>query len=105
MSCLESGYIRRAFAGALLSLSLLLSACGGGRCQTYTGSAGVTALAALAVSAPTAAYGTLNVDQRTFTAERVHAGSNIASAQFDVMDGNVIARTGDHLTVRGCSAP
>ncbi len=69
--------------------------------SAYTGSAGVTALAALAAGAPTAAYGTLNVDQRTFTAERVHAGSSVASAQFDVMDGNVIARTGDELTVRG----
>ncbi|MEJ0037375.1 MAG: DUF4382 domain-containing protein [Gammaproteobacteria bacterium] len=68
---------------------------------TYTGSPGVTALAALAAGAPTAAYGTLNVDQRTFAAERVHAGSSVASAQFDVMDGNVIARNGDQLTVRG----
>jgi hypothetical protein len=68
---------------------------------TYTGSAGVTALAALAAGAPTAAYGTLNVDQRTFTATRVHAGSSVASAQFDVMDGNVIGRNGDQLTVRG----
>jgi hypothetical protein len=67
----------------------------------YTGADGVTALAALAAGAPTAAYGTLNVDQRSFTATRVHAGSSVASAQFDVMDGNVIARTGDQLTVRG----
>ena len=69
--------------------------------STYTGPAGVTALAALAAGAPTAAYGTLDVDHRTFTAERVHAGSSVASAQFDVMEGNVIARTGDQLTVRG----
>jgi hypothetical protein len=68
---------------------------------TYTGSAGVTALAALAAGAPTAAFGTLNVDQRSFTAARVHAGSSVASAQFDVMEGNVIARSGDQLTVRG----
>jgi hypothetical protein len=68
---------------------------------TYTGSAGVTALAALAAGAPTAAYGTFNVEQRAFTAERVHAGSSVASAQFDVMEGDVIARSGDQLTVRG----
>jgi hypothetical protein len=67
----------------------------------YTGSDGITALNALAAGAPTAAYGTLNVDQRTFTATRVHAGSSVASAQFDVMEGNVIARSGDQLTVRG----
>jgi hypothetical protein len=68
---------------------------------TYTGAAGVTAMAALAAGAPTAAYGTLNVDQRSFTAKRVHAGTSVASAQFDAIEGNVIARTGDQLTVRG----
>ncbi len=68
---------------------------------TYTGSAGVTAMAALAAGAPTAAYGTLNVDQRSFTAERVHAGTSVASAQFDAIEGNVIGRVGDQLTVRG----
>ena len=68
---------------------------------TYAGSAGITAMAALAVDAPTAAYGTLDVDQKIFTASRVHAGTSVASAQFDAIEGNVIARQGDQLTVRG----
>ena len=68
---------------------------------TYAGSAGITAMAALAVGAPTAAYGTLDVDQKIFTASRVHAGTSVASAQFDAIEGNVIARQGDQLTVRG----
>src|SRR5690242_9795301 len=37
MRCLESGTIRRAFAGTLLSLSLLLSACGGGKSDLSSG--------------------------------------------------------------------
>jgi hypothetical protein len=66
---------------------------------TYTGSAGIAAMAALAAGASTAAYGTLNVDQRRFTAERVHAGTSVSG--FDAIHGNVIARNGDRLTVRG----
>jgi hypothetical protein len=68
---------------------------------SYTGSAGISALAALAVGSPTAAFGTLNVDQRRFTALRVHAGTSVAGSQFDVIEGNVVARSGSNLTVRG----
>ena len=67
----------------------------------YTGTAGITALAALPAGTATAAYGTLNTDQRRFSATRVHAGTSVESAQFDVIQGNVIARSGDSLTVRG----
>ena len=70
---------------------------------TYTGAAGITALVALATGSPTAAYGTLNTDQRRFTATRVHAGSSVASAQFDAVEGTVIARSGSQLTVRGAT--
>lgn len=68
---------------------------------SYTGSAGVAALAALSAGSPTAAYGTLEIDQRRFTATRVHAGTSVAGSQFDVIEGNVIARSGSSLTVRG----
>ena len=56
---------------------------------TYTGRAGLTALAALPVGSPTAAFGTLNSTQRRFTAARVHAGTSVAGSQFDVVEGNV----------------
>jgi hypothetical protein len=69
----------------------------------YVGAAGLTALAAMPAGTPTAAFGTLNVDQRRFTAERVHAGTSVAGSQFDVIQGNVIARSGDRLTVRGAT--
>ena len=68
----------------------------------YTGTAGITALAALPAGSPTAAFGTLNVDQRRFTAARVHAGTSVASAQFDVVEGNVIARS---VTSSPCAVP
>jgi len=70
---------------------------------SYTGAAGITALNALAVGSPTAAFGTLNVDQRRFTASRVHAGTSVPGSQFDVIEGNVIARSGSNLTVRGAT--
>ena len=69
----------------------------------YSGTAGITALAALPAGSPTAAFGTLNVDQHRFTAARVHAGTSVAGSQFDVIEGNVIARSGDQLTVRGAT--
>jgi hypothetical protein len=68
---------------------------------SYTGSAGVAALAAISTGSPTAAYGTLDVSARKFTATRVHAGTSVAGSQFDVIEGNVIARNGTTLTVRG----
>ncbi len=43
MLCLETGYVRRALAGALLSLSLLISACGGGgKSELGAGGGGTT---------------------------------------------------------------
>lgn len=68
---------------------------------SYTGSAGIAALAAISTGSPTAAYGTLDVSARKFTATRVHAGTSVAGSQFDVIEGNVIARNADTLTVRG----
>jgi hypothetical protein len=70
---------------------------------TYTGAAGLTAMAALPAGARTAAFGTLNTNQRRFTAERVHAGSSVEGPSFDVVHGSVIARNGNELTVRGAT--
>jgi len=67
----------------------------------YTGAAGLTALASEPVGTPTAAFGTLSTADRTFTAARANAGTSVESAQFDALTGNVIARSGDSLTVRG----
>jgi hypothetical protein len=69
--------------------------------ETFTGATGLDALARLGAGAATAAFGTLDVDSRTFTAERVHAGDSVLGSQFDVLAGNVTARNGNTLTVRG----
>jgi hypothetical protein len=69
--------------------------------QTYTGAAGLDALAHVSPGAPTAAFGTLTVADKVFTAARVHAGSSVEGAQFDAIWGNVVARSGNALKVRG----
>jgi len=63
--------------------------------------AALAAMADLGVGAPTAAHGVYDVDARTFTADRVLAGDSVPGSQFDVVIGNVMARDGDTLTVRG----
>ena len=67
----------------------------------YVGAAGLSALAALGAGTPTIAHGVLDVSERSFTAERVLAGDSVPGPRFDVVIGNVIARAGDTLTVRG----
>lgn len=69
----------------------------------FTGSAGLQALAQQAAGTPTVAFGTLTLASREFTAERVHAGTSVPGPRFDVLWGNVIARDGDTLTVRGAT--
>jgi hypothetical protein len=71
--------------------------------ETFTGAAGLSALAALGVGAPTAAFGTFARVERSFTAQRVHAGSSVPGSRFDALRGNVIARDGNTLTVRGAT--
>ncbi len=69
----------------------------------YTGAAGIAALAAIPTGSPTVAYGTLSLSERRFTASRVHAGTSVPGTQFDVVEGNVVARSGSNLTVRGAT--
>jgi len=67
----------------------------------FEGAAGLAQLAGSPVGTRTAAFGTLNLSDRSFTAENVLAGDSVPGARFDVVHGNVIARAGDTLTVRG----
>lgn len=69
--------------------------------ESYTGAAGLSALAQQAAGAPTVAFGVLSLADKRFTAQRVHAGTSVAGGRFDVLEGNVIARQGNSLTVRG----
>jgi hypothetical protein len=68
---------------------------------TYTGAAGLAALDAKPAGTPTAAFGALDTASRAFVAQRVHAGTSVATPQFDALRGNVVSRDGDALKVRG----
>ncbi|MFZ2508842.1 MAG: DUF4382 domain-containing protein [Steroidobacteraceae bacterium] len=67
----------------------------------YEGAAGLAALAGKPAGTRTAAFGVLDLSDRSFTASDVVAGDSVPSPRFDVVHGNVIARAGDTLTVRG----
>ncbi len=62
---------------------------------------GLAAMADLGADTPTVAHGVYDVDAHTFTADRVLAGDSVPGATFDGVIGNVTARNGNELTVRG----
>ncbi|MBT8080592.1 MAG: hypothetical protein KJO31_18575, partial [Gammaproteobacteria bacterium] len=66
-----------------------------------TGVEGLQALADAGAGTLTVAQGTLNVAEREFTAAIVLAGSSVPGHDSDAVKGNVIARNGDELVVRG----
>ena len=69
----------------------------------YTGTAGLTALAALPAGTPTVAFGTLTLAERRYDASIVLAGNSVPGQGIDAVQGSVVARSGDTLTVRGAT--
>jgi hypothetical protein len=69
-----------------------------------TGAAGLAALAAKPAGTMTVAFGTLSRLERRFTAEIVHAGDSVSGERLDAVHGNIVARTGNQLTVKGAFA-
>ncbi len=69
----------------------------------YVGADGLRALDAAGPGTPTIAGGTLRVADREFTAHTVLAGSSVPGHDKDAVVGNVIARDGNFLTVRGAT--
>ncbi len=69
----------------------------------YFGVEGLRALSAAGVGTPTIAQGTLNIAERKFTANIVLAGSSVPGIDKDAVVGNIIARDGNFLTVRGAT--
>ncbi|MDH4048542.1 MAG: DUF4382 domain-containing protein [Gammaproteobacteria bacterium] len=69
----------------------------------YVGVEGLRALNASGQGTLTVAQGTLNVAQREFTANIVLAGSSVPGMDRDAVRGNVIARDGNELLVRGAT--
>lgn len=69
----------------------------------YSGAEGLAALAALPVDTPTVAFGTLTTADRRYDADVVLAGTSVPGQGLDAVTGNVTARLGDMLTVRGAT--
>ncbi len=71
--------------------------------RLYVGAEGLATLAAAGRGTPTVAAGTLDVGARELHARLVLAGSSVPGAGADAVIGNVIARDGNRLTVRGAT--
>jgi hypothetical protein len=71
--------------------------------ESYQGAAGLAQLAALTQFTAVVARGELKFNPRRFVATEVYAGSSVAGGTLDVVTGNVIARSGNTLTVRGAT--
>ncbi len=71
--------------------------------EAYLGAAGLQAMDALGASVLTVALGTLDVANREFTAYQVFVGDSVPGSRFDAVFGNVTARNGNLLTVRGAT--
>lgn len=69
----------------------------------YLGVEGLRALNAAGVGTATVAQGTLDTSERRFTANIVLAGSSVPGIDRDAVIGNVIARDGNVLTIRGAT--
>ena len=69
----------------------------------YQGNGGLAALSGKPTGTATVAIGQWKVGTRQFKADEVLAGSSVPGGTRDVVVGDVIARTGDQLTVRGAS--
>jgi len=69
----------------------------------YVGIEGLRALSAAGTGTATTAQGTLNVAEREFTANIVLAGASVPGIDRDAVRGNIIARDGNLLTVRGAT--
>ncbi len=69
--------------------------------QMFEGPAGLEAMALLELQSLTIAFGTLDVANREFTAQIVHAGRSVGGEDIDAVYGHVVARTADQLLVKG----
>jgi hypothetical protein len=70
---------------------------------SYTGEDGLTAMAGLDALTPVMAIGDLMFDPLRFEARQVYAGSCVPGGTLDAVQGSVLSRTGDTLTVLGAT--
>lgn len=71
--------------------------------QMYAGDEGLQQLADLPPAAAVVVRGVLDIEQRKFKAREVYAGSSVPWGNKDIVSGNVIARSGNIVTVRGAT--
>ncbi len=71
--------------------------------ESYQGNAGLSAMDTLPRFSATLVRGDIKLNPRRFVAREVYAGSSVPGGSADVVTGNVIARTGDTLTVKGAT--
>jgi hypothetical protein len=71
---------------------------------TSMGAEGLSKLAAEAAGTLTVAFGTLDTSTREFTASMVLAGTSVDGEGFDAVQGNVVSRDGDTITIKGAFA-
>jgi hypothetical protein len=71
---------------------------------SYTGADGLQALADQPAGTLTVALGTLNLNNRSFSAEIVHAGDSVGGGRYSAVLGNIVARNGDQLVMKGAVA-
>jgi hypothetical protein len=69
--------------------------------KAFKGSAGVSALAAAGKTTAVLAQGTFNFGNHLFVATRVFAGSSVPGGSKDAVEGVVVARSGNTLTLLG----
>lgn len=72
--------------------------------MSYVGADGLKALADKPAGTLTVAFGTLSLSDRRFTADIVHAGDSIGGDRFAAVLGNIVARNGDQLVMKGAVA-
>ena len=71
--------------------------------ESYQGNAGLVAMDTLPRFSATLVRGDIKLNPRRFVAREVYAGSSVPGGSDDVVTGNVIARSGDTLTVKGAT--
>lgn len=69
----------------------------------YSGSAGLSALAAAGTDTAVVAKGSFNFSSHQFIATEVDAGSSVPGGTLDAAEGVVLSRSGDALVLRGAT--
>ncbi|MDH5546334.1 MAG: metallophosphoesterase [Gammaproteobacteria bacterium] len=71
--------------------------------ENYAGEEGISALDALPVLSAVVVKGDLNLKERKFMATEVKAGNSVPGGELDVVQGSVVGRVGNLLTVKGAT--